>query len=274
MAEPIKVSLSKHARLDCLPLRHGKLFEEKKDTFTFFGEYDKKGTQNQKPIETHRGNEHFKGTLCHDKSGEEFEAVRVVLSKYKDNRGCRSVITVLPAETDGGTRGVSDLIKELRRSGDLSSKDIIEHLHPLYMDKRISNEADFFNELAKIYGEALVKKAQARVEELEAELARILEREKKSPKYKGEAIETAPPCTLKSVTEGMRTNRRGAEVRCVYLEFEEEHMPTRKMDQWADPSRFKKAKAESLVGRKVITTVWQPEIYSPLEWWRNIYEAD
>ena len=103
----------------------------------------------------------------------------------------------------------------------------------------------------------------------------IIELEKESPKYKGEAIEATESHTLKSVREEPRINRAGKKTNCLYLDFEED-VPTRKRDEWNDRNGFMemKSKAESLIGRKVITTTWKPKEFRPLEWWRNIYEAD
>ena len=103
----------------------------------------------------------------------------------------------------------------------------------------------------------------------------IIELEKESPKYKGETIEAAESHTLKSVREESRINSAGKKTNCLYLDFEED-VPTRMRDEWNDRNLFMqmKSKAESLIGRKVITTTWKPNDFPPLKWWRNIYEAD
>ena len=77
---------------------------------------------------------------------------------------------------------------------------------------------------------------------------------------------------LKDVTKGNRTKSDGTSVKCVFLWFYDTNVP-RTMDQWADPSGQKTEKAKALIGKKVQTTVWKPESFSPLEWFRDIYEV-
>jgi hypothetical protein len=75
------------------------------------------------------------------------------------------------------------------------------------------------------------------------------------------------------VEEGQRTNRRGDIVRCTYLKFEEP-VPERKMDEIFDRNRTITNKAKSLVGQKVQTSTWKPEVFKSLEWFRDIYPAE
>ena len=46
------------------------------------------------------------------------------------------------------------------------------------------------------------------------------------------------------------------------------------MDEWADKDGKKTSLAKSLVGEKVRTTVWKPETFSSLNWFRNIYKVE
>ena len=97
--------------------------------------------------------------------------------------------------------------------------------------------------------------------------------EKQKSNYKGEDVSISPICTLIAVEEGQRTNRRGDTIRCTYLKFEEP-VPDRKMDEVFDRNRMITNKAKSLIGQKIQTSTWKPEIFKPLEWFRDIYPAE
>ena len=91
--------------------------------------------------------------------------------------------------------------------------------------------------------------------------------------YKGETIDVSPIATLSNVIVGTRTNYSGKVIRCTTLEFEEP-IPNRVMDEWADKDGKKTTLAKSLIGEKVRTTVWKPETFSSLNWFRNIYKVE
>ena len=57
--ENIKVVLTKHAMLDCIPLRFGKLLTNKYGYLQ--GQLDEKETKWQKPVELRKGNKHYIG---------------------------------------------------------------------------------------------------------------------------------------------------------------------------------------------------------------------
>ena len=48
----------------------------------------------------------------------------------------------------------------------------------------------------------------------------------------------------------------------------------RVMDEWADKDGKKTSLAKSLIGEKVRTTVWKPETFSSLNWFRNIFKVE
>ena len=286
MEETIDIFLEDHARLDCLTLRYGELFEGRYATLTGF--HDETGTSGQRLEEINRGNAHYVGSLHHE-SGVVIENVRLVLRK-PGKRYRRNVVSALPFEVSKATRAVTDLIRSLREQGRISPERIRDELHPLYIQGRISNETEFFEEMVKLGVEAKIsemevlleiannkadeatlhhEEAQEKIKKLEAEIKR---RDEQSRGYKGEIIELAPICTLKSVTEGTRTNKRGQNVDCIFLAFEE-NVPVRTMDKWADPTGEKKLIAQKLVGHRVMTTTWKPEIFNPMRWFQNIYEA-
>ena len=102
------------------------------------------------------------------------------------------------------------------------------------------------------------------------------ELEKLRNKLKKENINISPIHTLADVKTDKRTNRRGEEIRCTYLYFEKGVNP-RCMDEWADKDGEITKKAKNLIGKPVITIVWNPKDgsrkFSPLRWWRDIEDA-
>lgn len=284
-SETFNVTLSQHARLDCIPLRFGKILRFSHGKFT--GCLDEEGTQNQKPREIKSGNQHYVGEFV-DCNNEVYSNVRFVLAKPDPKRVARTVISVLLSEIGLATRAVTDLIRALRQEQKISPEQIAYRLYPLYNSGKISNEVELFEELVRLGVQvqtaelkSRLEKAQQKSEELfnlykeeekkaEDYRKKIITNERKNIEYKGEKIDLAPICTLKDVKTGFRTNSRGKTIKCTYLHFYE-NVPARKMDAWADPFGEKTLKAQQLIGKQVITTTWKTEIFSPLHWFKNIY---
>ena len=140
----ISVRLTDHARLDCLPLRFGVIYTDK--LMSFDGVVDEIATNKQKPKEIRNGNEHFVGTL-YDAHGGSLENVRLVLARAEGASNTRSVITVMLKEQGLSTRAVSDLVRALRMENKITPEQIANVIHPLYKQKKISTETDFFEAL-------------------------------------------------------------------------------------------------------------------------------
>jgi regulator of replication initiation timing len=289
----MKVKVSDHARYDSFPLRFGfvapdflELVAEVEDSYA---------TARQKPKEIRAGNKHYIGELwsC---QGEKLCRARVVLSGENDADLHPTIITVLSEVNIPVDRAVSEIVRAKRESGSLSIEKIIEVLHPLYIQERISSPEN----LIDIFVDMGVSKANQKITELEAVLKsieknsdslleeherikkeneslkeKILQQEKSKINYKGEAIKVSPVSRLISVREGKRKNSRGEEVNCTYLKFEDPDLPERKMDEVFDKSGKITAKARAMADEKkyVRTSTWKPEIFKELEWFRDIYEA-
>ena len=140
----MSVRLTDHARLDCLPLRFGVVYTD--SLMSFVGNVDEIATKNQKPKEIRNGNEHYVGTL-HDAHGGSLDNVRLVLAKPEGGSNIRSVITVMLKEQGLSTRGVSDLVRALRMENKITPEQLANVIHPLYKQKKISTETDFFEAL-------------------------------------------------------------------------------------------------------------------------------
>ena len=287
--EKIQVVLTNHAMMDCIPLRFGIVLSDRHCILE--AALDHEGTSKQKPIEQNNGNRHFVGNLIQNNQTVVSNA-RFVLAKKKKHEYSTAVINVMLKEFGLASRSVSDLIRSYRENGDLTPEEIKNELHPLYTNNEIKDEQQIFKALIDMnvadakedfnikiseanekYEEELLKR-----KEIEDRYKDLEEKMKSSDiqndvQYKGETIDVSPIATLSNVIVGTRTNYSGKLIRCTTLEFEEP-IPNRVMDEWADKDGKKTTLAKSLVGEKVRTTVWKPETFSSLNWFRNIYKVE
>lgn len=285
----ITASMTTHAMNDAVPLRFGIIpprYVVLRDI-----QLDEIATNNQKPKEIKSGNQHLIAECYAQDSGDYLFKGRFVVGEPRNYSAHKVIITVLSITPQKSERAVSDLIKHLRETNKIDASFIKEKLHPKYIAGEISTNEDFYEYLVELGVQEQVKDLQAHIEglstlsesnqlkleesekEKEAFRQRIIELEKQKSNYKGEEISISPVCTLLSVEEGQRTNRRGDIVRCTYLKFEEP-VPERKMDEIFDRNRTITNKAKSLVGQKVQTSTWKPEVFKSLEWFRDIYPAE
>ena len=296
MEEEIKVKLSQHARLDCIPLRYCFLPEDKIGIFR--GTEDVNGTQNQKPKEIKAGRKHFVGSL-EQKGKIVIEIGTFVIAPEDKWNFERTIISVLPTKTKID-RGASDIISQMRIEGELTPEQIAHEICPRLEYNEVNNSSQImkilmeiyyknkFKERDKIHQEEIMeikKRADERIEsELEkSELQRLefirleneiknLDLQKKSGAEK-ETIDISAVCTLKKVTDHeKRKNSKGNIVNVTRLYFEED-VPVRTMDEWADKNGTITELAKKMIGKKVRTTVWEPGIYNAMRWWNNIHEV-
>lgn len=288
----MKVKVSDHARYDSFPLRFGFVSPEYLELVAEVE--DEHATSRQKPKEIKMGNKHYIGELwtC---QGEKLFRARVVLSAKSDADLYPTVITVLAEKNIPVDRAVSEIVRAKREAGSLSVEKIVEILHPLYKQERISSPEN----LIDIFIEMGVSEKEQKITELESMLAnieaisealieenertkkenaelreKIVQAEKNKFNYKGEAIKVAPICKLTGVRVGKRTNSRGESVNCTYLKFDDSDLPERKMDEVFDKSGAITNKARSLIGKNVRTSTWKPEIFKELDWFRDIYSVE
>lgn len=83
----------------------------------------------------------------------------------------------------------------------------------------------------------------------------------------------APPSVLAEVILKLHKSPNGGLVRCIFLRFEDANLPERKMYSKFDPDGRILLKASALLGELVQTRVWRPEVYSPLEWFQDLYKV-
>jgi len=280
--------LSDHARLDTFPLRFGVIPSK----FIVLRNLiiDKTATDDQKPKELRMGNYHVIGDAYEEKSDSFIGHGRFVLSQMKKHVLHQTIITAFGAERSLAERGVSDLIRKLREEGEFDSDFIIDHLHTPYSKGILKDEISFFKYLVKLgiskkeeelenLRETISKEreialdlANTASENLEKNIANNINNESLRLDYRGENIDISPICKLVDVKKLHREKSNGEVVACTYLYFEED-VPPRKMDEIFDKSGSITAKASTLIGKRVYTSVWKPEIFKPIDWFRNIFHA-
>ena len=271
-AKKIKVVLSKHALLDCLPLRFGVTAES--PNCVFEGIEDVEGTSRQKPYEIKKGNKHYVGTLFFE-NGQRTENVRIVLTKEEPYQSYRIGISVLSRDISLADRAVGDLIRDLRETGEISTTFIATKLHALYVKKAISNSPSLFRELVKL-GIKLERQrnGRQRLDGMDqSEINNLLEFEAENFNIKSSDVGVSFLAILKTVELTKRKNSAGKVISCVRLTFENSEN-ARIMDQWCDPTGLVQKKANSLIGKRILTTTWKPNQFGPSKWFRNIYEVN
>lgn len=142
--------------------------------------------------------------------------------------------------------------------------------------KNQSGEIENLNANFSVLGEKLDKEIKVR-SEVEKQRDEALEKIKvisqQHPQYDGSDVEISTVGILLGVELRQRTKANGQTVDCVFLSFEG-NIPERKMDEIFDPQNLIYNKAKNLIGKKVVTTTWKPEIFKATHWFRDIFLWD
>jgi len=102
---------------------------------------------------------------------------------------------------------------------------------------------------------------------------KIITEEKKRANYQNEQIDLSSVNILKSVERKFPVfTAKGWETYSIVLYFKDINVE-RQMYGFFDKDGAIEKKCRSLIGQKVITTVWNPGVYNPQNWFRNIYVA-
>jgi len=139
--------------------------------------------------------------------------------------------------------------------------------------KNTTKESSFNIELQKIIEE--FKKISQPLNEFLSEETKeeIIKEEKNRANYKNEEIDLSSVNILESVERKSPVfTAGGKETYSIVLYFKDNNVK-RRMHGFFDIDGTIEKKCRSLVGQKVITTVWNPEKFDPQEWFRNIYVA-
>jgi len=100
----------------------------------------------------------------------------------------------------------------------------------------------------------------------------IINKEKENPTYKNQEIDLSSVNILRSVQNSSVVNAKGEKAQCISLYFTDTDIE-RKMYNYFDKDGSIEKKCRSLIGKKVMTTAWNPKVYDPQKWFRNIYQA-
>ncbi|MBN8509057.1 MAG: hypothetical protein J0L57_10630 [Burkholderiales bacterium] len=288
----MKVRVSEHARFDSFPLRYGFVPDEFMETSSELE--DAVGTNNQKPREIKAGNKHLVCRLW-SLTGDDLGKARIVLSPASESDPLPKIVTALSIESIPADRAVSEIIQLKRRRGEITTDFIVTTLHPLYIQQKLNSPeslVDIFVQIgiaeaerkgdllrstlaqASEESEALARRNEELESKYEALAARILQQEQGKANYRNEGVRVSPIAVLEQVDVRPRTNSRGETVNCTYLRFREPGLPERKMDEVFDRNGSITDRARALKGRRVRTATWRPEVFKPLEWFRDIYPVD
>ena len=288
----MKVRVSEHARFDSFPLRYGFVPDEFMETSSELE--DAVGTNNQKPREIKAGNKHLVCRLW-SLTGDDLGKARIVLSPASESDPLPKIVTALSIESIPADRAVSEIIQLKRRRGEITTDFIVTTLHLLYIQQKLNSPeslVDIFVQIgiaeaerkgdllestltqASEESEALARRNEELESKYEALAARILQQEQGKANYRNEGVRVSPIAVPEQVDVRPRTNSRGETVNCTYLQFKEPGLPERKMDEVFDRSGSITERARALKGRRVRTATWRPEVFKPLEWFRDIYPVD
>jgi len=102
---------------------------------------------------------------------------------------------------------------------------------------------------------------------------KIIKEEKNHANYRNEEIDLSSVNILKSVERKSPIfTASGKETYSIVLYFKDNNVE-RKMYGFFDRDGTIEKKCRSLIGQKVITTAWNPGVFNPQNWFRNIYVA-
>jgi hypothetical protein len=162
------LGINGHANQESLPLRYGLHIQETHQQFCTLNNaiHDEDGTKTQRQNEIEKGRKHFLGKLeikeiDPNKYYKNFET-RCVIEETRDQSKLSPIVTLL---RDGSrsdlatTQHIGNMVKR----GKIDVKDIIEFLHPEYIDGNIRDSTD----VEEIYQEKILPSRQESQIELE-----------------------------------------------------------------------------------------------------------
>jgi hypothetical protein len=151
------LGLKGHANSESLPLRFGLQITEIHQQFATLENavFDELGTNKQRPDEVERGNRHYLGDLCIPNivKGEApiCHSCRIVLGSPKHSNQAPPVVTILRQEYSHGDITVTKHISGMVKRGRITVLDIINFLHPSYIDGNIADS----NDIEEIYANVI-----------------------------------------------------------------------------------------------------------------------
>lgn len=144
------INIYRHINSSVLPLRYGCKLSEPHQRFAEIrdAEFDVKATDNQRGDERDKGRKHYKGILSvrnenRSLRNHEFEGQWVLEPPFRDNEYDSVVTGFRPSlENLRGSLSVTRHIDGLLKDNKINSNDIINVLHPLYLEGSIKTSND------------------------------------------------------------------------------------------------------------------------------------
>lgn len=144
------INLYRHINSSVLPLRYGYQLSERHQRFAQIkdAEFDSKATDNQRGDERKKGRKHYRGILKvknENKSlkSHEFEGQWVLEPPFRDDEYNSIVTGFRPSlENLRGSLSVTRHIDGLLKDNKINATDIIDYLHPLYLEGNIKTSND------------------------------------------------------------------------------------------------------------------------------------
>ena len=292
------VAVDEHANLDSLPLRYGVTYEQNTTislTNIVSDQLQKNGRNRIVASFTDNEKEYGQGVFVVDKSDSRgfflvtcwrndrnIETEHDLSECMTTNRKA-GYITTNQIQSwhenymSGELKTKNDLIALVVRQTRVVNSKLATVIEELNRSEQAIWSADFEIEvLTNQVSEKNKKITQLSLdnEKLSQNIFRLTQSDKSRPNYRGEEIGTSSVHTLERVEKGNRTKANGQMIRCTRLYFSDHGVGVRTMDEWADKSGAITARAEELVGCKVVTTTWRPEVFAASNWFRNIAAAE
>ncbi|MCL1143218.1 hypothetical protein [Shewanella gaetbuli] len=275
----VLVKHQEHCNLDSFPLRFGFSFD--RDQMIEISQETE-----AEPSEKYPNRWRFKGSMINPESGI-LEKASFVIVKTNSN----SKIVTAWRNDQETEYYLSEVMKSLRKSGALTVIDLLG-FHQKYIQGELCTHADLVNalstnksssEIDKIKRESseTVAKVCEELEHIKIEnmilkeenivLKNQLDKEKEQARRTNEQVSTSAPNTLVSVELSIIHNNSSCTV-LTLGDNQKWYMVTKYFDKNGDVTR----KAQSLIGKQVVITSWDP-IDEPGKWssrnyFRNIYK--
>ena len=286
ITKTVNIFQKRHANLDSFPLRYGFSFSRDSTLELTYSD------SSRKPDKTFKDRYNLVADFQNPKNKKTEQGRFYLLNQHK-NQSAKydEVVTVIRTSADTQTEHhLSAVIRSLRESGDISVDELIE-MHPLYLNGKVKKHSDLikilvdkksFDEISRI--QSIADNAVTKYEELKRENERLMQENKRMEEELDEfraqeQIANAQGSTQtlerEKILEAVNTEvlHRGSS--CTELVMGDGtrlYMKTITFDRDLRVT----AKAQTLVGKKVKTSCWDP-IREPGKWsrqgyFRNVYE--
>ena len=291
MKKTVVIKQNEHANLDSFPLRYGFQFDKNTDLEILCDPSTLNPDKNPKYKDRYNIIAKFINPINKRTERGVFFLINNQNNKFYDNDKVVTIIRYLDeAETE---HHLSEVIKSLRISKDLTSQDLI-NLHPQYMTRQLSTHSDLIRILAEkksseeilriqFIADQAIQRYESQITKLNDELTTLKAINTGIQKELNEYKTQENKANAKGSTQTLRTakvlidvleNQIRGKSSCTVLIMDdgtELFMKTSSFDKNLQIT----AKAKLLKGKKVITSCWDPIAvpgeFSNKGYFRNLY---